>query len=69
MIPERCTLRKGSLRGVKTEFIARVAGEILVIKDVPGLICDRCGEAYYSVEVSRIFRHRYIATIEGGRAN
>jgi len=53
MIPERCTLCKGTLRGGKTECIARVGDMIIVIKDVPALICDRCGETYYSVEVSR----------------
>ena len=53
MIPERCTLCKGTLQEGKTEFIARVGGEIIVIRDVPAYVCDRCGEAYYSAEVSR----------------
>ena len=25
----------------------------IVIRDVPAYVCDRCGEAYYSAEVSR----------------
>lgn len=44
----------GTLREGKTEFIARVGDEIIVVRDVPALICDRCGEAYYSAEVSRM---------------
>ena len=53
MIPERCTFCKGTLQAGKTEFMARVGDEIIVIRDVPAFICDRCGEAYYSAEVSR----------------
>jgi len=35
MIPERCTFCRGSLQEGKTEFIARVGGEIVVARDVP----------------------------------
>ncbi|MFA6371625.1 MAG: type II toxin-antitoxin system MqsA family antitoxin [Methanothrix sp.] len=34
-------------------FMARVGNEIVVIKDVPSLICDACGEVEYTLEVSR----------------
>ena len=42
-------------RNISTDdlFMARVGDEIIVIRDVPAFICDRCGEAYYSAEVSR----------------
>ena len=53
MIPERCTFCKGTLQEGKTEFIARVGEGIIVIRDVPAYICDRCEEAYYTVETSR----------------
>jgi len=53
MIPERCTFCKGTLREGETEFIARIGDEIVVVGDVPAFICDRCGEAYYSTEISR----------------
>ncbi|MDD4455471.1 MAG: type II toxin-antitoxin system MqsA family antitoxin [Candidatus Methanomethylophilaceae archaeon] len=53
MIPERCMFCKGTLQEGKTEFIARVEDEIIVIRDVPAYVCDRCGEAYYSAEISR----------------
>ncbi|MCK9565189.1 MAG: type II toxin-antitoxin system MqsA family antitoxin [Methanothrix sp.] len=33
--------------------MARVENEIVVIKDVPVLICDTCGEVEYTLEVSR----------------
>jgi len=53
MIPDRCTFCKGTLHEGKTEFIARVGDEIIVIKEVPAFVCDRCGEAYYSPDISR----------------
>jgi hypothetical protein len=33
--------------------MARVGDEIVVIRDVPALICDTCGEIEYTLEVSR----------------
>ena len=43
-----CKMREG-----RHDFMARVENEILVIKDVPALICDTCGEVEYTLEVSR----------------
>ena len=53
MEPNRCSLCKGSLREGKTEFMTRVGDEIVVVKDVPAYVCEQCGEAYYSLEISR----------------
>jgi len=53
MIPDRCTFCKGTLHEGKSEFMARVGDEVIIIKDVPAYICDRCGEAYYSADISR----------------
>jgi len=53
MIPDRCTFCKGKLTRGTTEFIARSAGEVVVIRDVPAWICEQCGEAYYTPEISR----------------
>ncbi len=33
--------------------MVRAGNEIVVIKDVPALICDTCGEVEYTLEVSR----------------
>jgi YgiT-type zinc finger domain-containing protein len=43
----------GKMREGKHDFMARVGNEIVVIKDVPSLICDTCGEVEYTLEVSR----------------
>jgi len=53
MIPERCTFCKGTIARGKAELIARVGDEIIVIKEVPAFVCDRCGETDYSPEISR----------------
>ena len=53
MIPDRCNFCKGILREKKTEFLAHAAGEVIVIKDVPAYVCEQCGEAYYTTEISR----------------
>jgi YgiT-type zinc finger domain-containing protein len=41
------------MREGKHNFMARVGNEIVVIKDVPALICDTCGEVEYTLDVSR----------------
>ena len=53
MIPDHCNFCKGKLQEGKTEFLAHAAGEVIVIKDVPAYVCDQCGEAYYTAEISR----------------
>jgi len=43
----------GKMREDRHDFMARVGNEIVVIKDVPALIYDTCGEVEYTLEVSR----------------
>ena len=48
-----CCCCAGKMREGRHDFMARVGDEIVVIKDVPALICDTCGEVEYTLEVSR----------------
>ena len=48
-----CCCDAGKMREGKHDFMARVGDEIVVIKDVPALICDTCGEVEYTLEVSK----------------
>lgn len=48
-----CSFCNGSLAEGKTDFTVRVNSSVVVIKNVPAYICDNCGEAYYTPEVSR----------------
>ena len=51
--PDRCMFCNGRLEEGTTEFMARAGGEVVIINNVPALVCGQCGEAYYSVETSR----------------
>jgi len=53
LIPDVCNCGQGRLRRGVTEYVTRVGGRVLVIKNVPALICDICGEAYLTPEASR----------------
>jgi len=47
-----CCRCKGRMREGRHDFMARVGNEIVVVKDVPALICDTCGEVEYTLDVS-----------------
>jgi YgiT-type zinc finger domain-containing protein len=53
LIPDTCNCGQGRLRSGITEYITRVDGSVLVIKNVPALMCDICDEAYLTPEASR----------------
>ena len=48
-----CSRCAGKMREGRHDFMARVEDEIVVVKDVPALICDTCGEVEYTLETSR----------------
>ena len=52
MIPDTCGCCKSKLHEGITEFVVKVKDEVVVIKDVPALVCDCCDEAYITPEVS-----------------
>jgi len=53
MIPDACGLCRGKLRRGETEFVARVGDGVISIRGVAAYVCENCGEAYFSPEVSR----------------
>ncbi len=48
MIPERCGYCKGNLEKGRSEGIARVGDEVIIVKDIPAYVCNQCGEAYFT---------------------
>ena len=48
-----CCCSAGKMREGRHDFMARVVDEIIVIRDVPALICDICSEVEYTREVSK----------------
>lgn len=45
-----CLLCKGDLEEKRTTFMSDLGGTIVIIKNVPSLVCTQCGEAYYDDE-------------------
>lgn len=53
LIPDTCNCGRGKLRQGITEYVTKVNDGVVVIKNVPALLCDLCDEAYLTPEVSR----------------
>ena len=53
MKPNTCSFCKGKLKKGETEFVAKVGSEIISIKGAPAYVCNECGGAYFSPEVSK----------------
>ena len=56
-IMDRCDRCGGELKSGKTTLEIWSGEELLVIKDVSADICQQCGEAYISAEVSEKLDH------------
>jgi YgiT-type zinc finger domain-containing protein len=48
-----CCRCAGKMRERRHNLMARVGDEIVVIRGVPALICNTCGEVEYTLQVSR----------------
>jgi len=53
MVPNNCCFCNGKRKRGKTDFMVRVDDEVIIIKGVPALICENCGEKFYNLKVSR----------------
>ena len=53
MKPDTCGFCRGKLYQGETEFVARVGDEVISIKGVAAYVCENCGEAYFTPEISR----------------
>ena len=51
----KCPLCKGKMaKGKKTNLPYEFDGEkIIVVKNVPALVCDQCGEAFVKIDILR----------------
>ena len=48
----RCVFCKGDLEQTTENYVATLDNCIIIIKDVPAVVCAQCGEVYYSDEVT-----------------
>ena len=44
---------EGSTKDGKSTVTVERQGAIVVFKDVPALVCENCGEAYFTSEISK----------------
>lgn len=49
----KCTFCGGAEKAAVTEYIEKQDNYIIVIKNVPCMKCEQCGEEYFSTEVVR----------------
>jgi len=48
-----CFMCKGTVRDGFSTFTTDMGGHVVVIKNVPSVICDQCGETSYNGEVAQ----------------
>ena len=48
-----CFMCKGKLEEKNATFMVELDNCIIIIKNVPSLVCEQCGEVLYSNEVSK----------------
>ena len=48
-----CLMCKGSLENKLTTFMVELDNCIIIVKNVPSIVCKQCGEVSYSDEVAK----------------
>ncbi len=48
---ELCNVCGGELKRTLTTYTQQYEGRIIVVENVPGWVCDECGETYYEPAV------------------
>ena len=48
-----CFMCKGDMVNKNTNYILDLDGSIIIIKNVPSLVCTQCGEVFYENEVMK----------------
>jgi len=47
-----CYMCKGKTKELRKTYVATLEDCVIIIKNVPALVCEQCGEAYYTDEVA-----------------
>lgn len=50
---ENCFMCKGSMKKKNTTFMVELDNTIIIIKNVPSLVCEQCGEVVYDDDVAK----------------
>lgn len=49
----KCFMCKGNTINKNTNYILDLDGTIIIIKNVPSLVCNQCGEIFYENDVMK----------------
>ena len=60
---KKCYLCRGEVQEKQVDVIRKRKGQVFIIEDVPALVCQRCGERYYTAEVARAMDEKIVAGI------
>ncbi len=52
-LDDECLVCGGKMHEGTTEIKARIGDVVVVITNIPALVCEHCDEAYYSLETAR----------------
>lgn len=58
---------KEEFKYVSTQYIYQRNGSLMVVEDVPTLICSHCGEKYYDVSTLKQIENRFEAIYRDGK--
>ena len=59
-----CFMCKDDMEPTKETYIATLESCVIIIKNVPALVCNQCEEVYYTLEVARVLEN-IIKKLEG----
>jgi len=49
----KCFMCKGEMLNKNTNYILDLDGSIIIVKNVPSLVCEQCGEVFYENDVMK----------------
>ena len=47
-----CFICKGKTQEMKKTYVATLEECVIIVKNVPAMVCNQCGEVYYTDEVA-----------------
>lgn len=48
-----CFMCKGDMKNKNSNYILDLEGTIIIVKNVPSLVCNQCGEVFYENDVMK----------------
>ena len=48
-----CFMCKGDMEPKRKTYVATLEDAVIIVKNVPALVCNQCGEVFYTLEVTQ----------------